>query len=412
MQREETPGLLWPCARTGGLAHTQGMTAAWSSAPAWPGAPHAAWHLHGASPATACSRSASVQLGTAPLPPPRPVAHASCRPSGVSGSWRPPGSWHPFIQHHTRTHLPPTSTAQQDSPRIKSAQPCHGPAPRGWICEAKVLPLPLRRSWALCSVPWGEGLGWVVSVVGHGKAPCHPYAQPRLFPTGLARDIMQKPRLGNKLESWPRFLQGGARQKHCVSNRMALCWPGHLQQATRQAKFILGCQRNQHGEKQRKALRPHPPSKPRRQSKEHPPNQSKGAKGRRKVPLTHGFIGCLVRASVVGGGGTSKRTGPGLSLFLVTMFCTSSRRSIMSQAGHSLVSVPPSLCPSVRPGRERKSVGLSWVCGLVSVSIQVGWLHFSCLLPAPLDEVFFFVVAAGLPALRIDDGSVCIRGII
>lgn len=58
-------------------------------------------------------------------------------------------------------------------------------------------------------------------------------------------------------------------------------------------------------------------------------------------------------------GGASKQTGPGLSLFVVITFCTSSRRSIMSQAGRSLLSVPPSLCPSVCPCWAREKI--SWV---------------------------------------------------
>jgi len=58
-------------------------------------------------------------------------------------------------------------------------------------------------------------------------------------------------------------------------------------------------------------------------------------------------------------GGASKQTGPGLSLFVVITFCTSSRRSIMSQAGRSLLSVPPSLYPFICPCRAREKI--CWV---------------------------------------------------
>lgn len=135
------------------------------------------------------------------------------------------------------------------------------------------------------------------------------------------------------------------------------------------ADFILGCQRNQNGEKTKgkSYIDPSPTSQPRAQSKEQPRNQSKGPKEEGKV--AHSLVGlCFARAPGAGMEVQASKRGRGLSLFVVITFCTSSRRSIMSQ-GRSLSAlcpaIPLSVCPSIRPsapaGHERKSVGLSGV---------------------------------------------------
>lgn len=181
--------------------------------------------------------------------------------------------------------------------------------------------------------------------------------------------------------------------------------------------FILGCQKinpkwRETKERATSTPAPHPNRGPKAKSS----HETKAKVQRKKE--SRSLTGWSVFRASAGrrDGGASKQTGPGLSLFVVITFCTSSRRSITSQAGRSPLSVLPSLCPSVRlsarAGRQRKSVGLSGVCGLVSVSIGVLLAPFLTLSPMPLNEILLLVVAAGLAAFCVDDGRVGVRGVI
>lgn len=114
--------------------------------------------------------------------------------------------------------------------------------------------------------------------------------------------------------------------------------------------FILGCQKinpkwRETKERATSTPAPHPNRGPKAKSS----HETKAKVQRKKE--SRSLTGWSVFRASAGrrDGGASKQTGPGLSLFVVITFCTSSRRSIMSQAGRSPLSVLPSLCPSVRP---------------------------------------------------------------
>lgn len=265
---------------------------------------------------------------------------------------------------------------------------------------------------SLLSLDIPLGSHGLFAAVGQGKTPRHHLPSSA---QGHSRGSGSEHQAGAK-DGGTQWIRDPGSWMGNISNRKGIpgC-PGPWQQAaTMRADFILGRKRNQKWREATERATLTPPDIPTQgtKAKSIHKTKAKGPKERRKVSLTHWLV-CVFSASVGRGyEGTSKRTGVGLSMFLVITFYTSSRRSIMSQAGHSLVSVPPSLCSSIHPGHERKSVGLSGVCGPVSISIWVCWLHFSSLHSAPLDEIFLFVIAAGLASLRIDDGSVSIRGIV
>lgn len=123
------------------------------------------------------------------------------------------------------------------------------------------------------------------------------------------------------------------------------------------ADFILGCQRNQKWRetkgKELHGPRPHIPTEGPKAKCSH---KTKAKVQRKKE--SRSLTGWSVFGASAGrrDGGASKQMGPGRSLFVVGTVCTSSRRSITSQAGRSPLSVLPSLCPSVCPCRARENL--------------------------------------------------------
>lgn len=134
-------------------------------------------------------------------------------------------------------------------------------------------------------------------------------------------------------------------------------------------------------EKEKSYIDPSPTPQPRAQSKEQPRNRSKGPK-EEGTSLTHCLV-CVSRERRARGWRCKQANGAFAVRSNNVLYKFNKKHHHIS-AGRSLLSVPPSLRPSVHPsaraGHESKSVGLSGVCGLVSVSIGVRWLHFS---PSP-----------------------------
>lgn len=127
------------------------------------------------------------------------------------------------------------------------------------------------------------------------------------------------------------------------------------------ADFILGCQKiNPKWRETKERATSTPAQHPNRGPKAKSSHETKAKVQRKKE--SRSLTGWSVFRASAGrrDGGASKQTGPGLSLFVVITFCTSSRRSIMSQAGRSPLSVLPSLCPSVClpvPGARENLLG-------------------------------------------------------
>lgn len=114
---------------------------------------------------------------------------------------------------------------------------------------------------------------------------------------------------------------------------------------------------------------PSPTPQPRARSKEQPQNQSKRSKGRRKKSLTHGLV-CGFGAW---GWRCKQANGAGALAVGVNDLYKFKKRQQRLKAGGSPCSLSrhPSVRPSARAGRQRKSVGFCGVCGLVAVAIGV-----------------------------------------
>lgn len=114
---------------------------------------------------------------------------------------------------------------------------------------------------------------------------------------------------------------------------------------------------------------PSPTPQPRARSKEQPQNQSKRSKGRRKKSLTHGLV-CGFGAW---GWRCKQANGAGALAVGVNDLYKFKKRRQRLEAGGSPCSLSrhPSVRPSARAGRQRKSVGFCGVCGLVAVAIGV-----------------------------------------
>lgn len=180
------------------------------------------------------------------------------------------------------------------------------------------------------------------------------------------------------------------------------------------ADFILGRQRNQNGEKQREELHRPQPNTPTKGPKQRAATKPKQKVQRKKEEVAHSRVGLWVWG--VGMEVQASKRGRGSR-------CRSERFVQVQEASAapqgrwlSLLSVPPSLCPSVRPCRAPEKI--CWVLwGLWSgCRCHRGTLgsifHSLSLSLTPLDEIFLLVVAAGLAALGVDDGGVGVRSVV
>lgn len=283
-----------------------------------------------------------------------------------------------------------------------------------WICphppKTNLSPPPLPLGWA-------RGAVRAPGVSGGPTLDCHPLShtdctRTALLPHGHCSTRTTKDKTGagsRSAPSWSHPPRGwGGDNGNTQGPELA---PGSPELILSLDVKETKTERN----KGKSYIDPSPTPQPRARSKEQPQNQSEKVQ-RKKEEVAHSRVGLWVRG--VGMEVQASKRGRGSR-------CRSERFVQVQEASAaprgrwlSLLSVPPSLCPSVRPCRAPEKI--CWVlwglwsgchCHRGSLGSIFRSLALSLSL-TPLDEIFLLVVATGLAALGVDDGGVGVRSVV